>query len=122
MHYRCIWATEKLNLTVLTGLACGAGFGIGAGLQTIEVSDLAIELIRYPGELFIRALKLIVLPLVGREKIVSECFWCGNVVCVCACVVCVWVCVACVWCAWCGVCFENERISKKFNILKPQKL
>eukprot|EP01006_Ploeotia_vitrea_P001114 TRINITY_DN104231_c0_g1_i1.p1 TRINITY_DN104231_c0_g1~~TRINITY_DN104231_c0_g1_i1.p1 ORF type:complete len:497 (+),score=7.82 TRINITY_DN104231_c0_g1_i1:99-1589(+) len=52
---------------------CGAGLGVGIGLMCsdLEASERTLELVRYPGELFLRSLKLIVLPLIAATMVTS---------------------------------------------------
>ncbi|XP_065167492.1 excitatory amino acid transporter-like isoform X3 [Atheta coriaria] len=57
------WLSENL---LLLGTLCGVAVGaiIGFGLRPCKLSDDSITLISYPGELFMRLLKLIILPLI----------------------------------------------------------
>eukprot|EP00250_Pteridium_aquilinum_P018171 c23976_g2_i2 orf=504-1859(-) len=55
---------RKESLLWWTLLGVVVGIGLGGGLYNLNCSSLTIELIGYPGELMIRALEELVLPLV----------------------------------------------------------
>lgn len=55
---------KKEFLLWWTLLGVAVGIGLGGGLYNLNCSDLTIELIGYPGELMIRALEELVLPLI----------------------------------------------------------
>lgn len=55
---------RKETLLWWTLLGVAAGIGLGGGLYNLNCSSLTIELIGYPGELMIRALEELVLPLI----------------------------------------------------------
>ncbi|XP_049823798.1 excitatory amino acid transporter isoform X2 [Aethina tumida] len=57
------WITENL-LFIITLLGVIIGIAAGFGLRSLELSESSIILISYPGELFMRVLKLIILPLI----------------------------------------------------------
>ena len=57
------WLKENL-LLVLTFSGVVSGFALGLGLRSFELDDTTILLLAYPGELFMRLLKLMILPLV----------------------------------------------------------
>jgi len=57
------WLKENL-LLVLTFTGVLSGFFFGILLRTLELSPETILLIAYPGELFMRLLKLMILPLI----------------------------------------------------------
>lgn len=59
------WQRVKDSLALQTVIACLLGFAIGLAVQTAEPHEDVTEIIGYPGELFIRVLKLIVLPLIA---------------------------------------------------------
>ncbi|XP_024525560.1 excitatory amino acid transporter 4 isoform X1 [Selaginella moellendorffii] len=54
--------SDTLVWWTLLGVVCG--IGLGAALYRAHCSDLTIELIGYPGELYLRALQQLVLPLI----------------------------------------------------------
>ncbi|GAQ87191.1 dicarboxylic acid transport [Klebsormidium nitens] len=56
---------RKENLIFFTIAGVSGGIAIGAGLYTSKPSPRAIELIGYPGELFLNGLSELVLPLVA---------------------------------------------------------
>ena len=57
------WLKENL-LLFLTFAGVLSGFVLGTSLRTFELSSETILLIAYPGELFMRLLKLMILPLI----------------------------------------------------------
>ena len=57
------WLKENL-LLFLTFTGVISGFALGITLRTFDPSQEAILLIAYPGELFMRLLKLMILPLI----------------------------------------------------------
>ena len=57
------WLKENL-LLFLTFTGVLSGFVLGICLRTFDLSQEAILLIAYPGELFMRLLKLMILPLI----------------------------------------------------------
>merc|ERR1719499_1842066 len=57
------WLRENL-LLVLTFSGVIMGFGLGIGLRPFNLDDSTIDLLAYPGELFMRLLKLMILPLI----------------------------------------------------------
>jgi len=57
------WLKENL-LLVLTFSGVVGGFGLGLLLRPLDMSPHAILLLSYPGELFMRLLKLMILPLI----------------------------------------------------------
>lgn len=59
------------NLTPVTLLFALLGFGLGAGVQSASPSKDVIDIVNYPGELFIRALKMIVIPLIAFNMILA---------------------------------------------------
>ncbi|EFJ37026.1 hypothetical protein SELMODRAFT_403919 [Selaginella moellendorffii] len=54
--------SDTLVWWTLLGVVCG--IGLGAALYRAHCSDLTIKLIGYPGELYLRALQQLVLPLI----------------------------------------------------------
>ena len=64
----CFTSTKKWLRTnlllVLTFSSVVLGITLGLALRPLQPSHLAITLINYPGELFMRLLKLMILPLV----------------------------------------------------------
>ena len=64
----CLYKTKKWLgahlLLVLTFCSVVLGVILGVSLRVLEPSEEAITLINYPGELFMRLLKLMILPLV----------------------------------------------------------
>lgn len=48
------------------------GYFSGFALRTTQLSKEAIDLIQYPGEIFQRALQMMILPLVISSLIVGE--------------------------------------------------
>ena len=57
------WLVANL-LLVLTFASVVLGIALGLALRVLQPSEDAITLINYPGELFMRLLKLMILPLV----------------------------------------------------------
>jgi Na+/H+-dicarboxylate symporter len=57
------WLKENM-LLVLTFSGVVSGFVLGLGLRPLELEEDTIHLLSYPGELFMRLLKLMILPLV----------------------------------------------------------
>lgn len=62
-HIRRKWLRKEFLLW-WTLLGVSVGIGLGGGLYNLNCSSLTIELIGYPGELMIRALEELVLPLI----------------------------------------------------------
>lgn len=58
-----IWLKENL-LLVLTFSGVVSGFILGLSLRALDMDESTILLISYPGELFMRLLKLMILPLI----------------------------------------------------------
>jgi len=58
-----LWLKENL-LLLLTFSGVIGGFVLGLGLRPLELSPQTILLLSYPGELFMRLLKLMILPLI----------------------------------------------------------
>ena len=58
-----VWLKENL-LLFLTFTGVLSGFVLGLTLRTFDLSQETILLIAYPGELFMRLLKLMILPLI----------------------------------------------------------
>ena len=58
-----VWLKENL-LLFLTFIGVLSGFILGILLRSLELSPETILLIAYPGELFMRLLKLMILPLI----------------------------------------------------------
>ena len=69
----CLSKTKKWLgahlLLVLTFCSVVLGVILGVSLRVLEPSEEAITLINYPGELFMRLLKLMILPLVVASLI-----------------------------------------------------
>merc|ERR1712168_1194913 len=65
------WFKENL-LLVLTFLAVITGFILGITLREFQLSSESIRLVAYPGELFMRLLKLMILPLVIASLITGS--------------------------------------------------
>ena len=62
---RAIWKYSKANmLLLLTILSVIIGLFLGLVIRTGEPSELAQQIIAFPGEIFLRALKMIILPLI----------------------------------------------------------
>ena len=57
------WLRENL-LLFLTFSGVVSGFVLGLGLRHLELESETILLLAYPGELFMRLLKLMILPLI----------------------------------------------------------
>ena len=57
------WLASNI-LLLLTAGGVGAGLALGLSLRPLHLSPAMISLIAYPGELFMRLLKLMILPLV----------------------------------------------------------
>ena len=57
------WLVENL-LLVITFSGVSLGVIIGILLKTLDLDPLTISYIGYPGELFMRLLKLMILPLI----------------------------------------------------------
>ena len=57
------WLNENL-LLIFTFAGVLGGFLFGIGLRMMDLSEESILLIAYPGELFMRLLKLMILPLI----------------------------------------------------------
>jgi len=57
------WLKENI-LLVLTFSGVVSGFILGLSLRSLELDDAAIAMFAYPGELFMRLLKLMILPLI----------------------------------------------------------
>ena len=57
------WLASNI-LLLLTAGGVGAGLGLGLSLRPLHLSSTMVCLIAYPGELFMRLLKLMILPLV----------------------------------------------------------
>eukprot|EP00887_Chlorella_sp_A99_P001057 scaffold14.g1057.t1 len=62
---------EPLLAATMTGVV--AGIALGAALRPAELSEQAIELIGFPGEVMLRLLKLLVLPLVAASMVAGIC-------------------------------------------------
>jgi len=68
-----VWCWLKENLLlVLTFLAVITGFILGITLRELHLSSESIRLVAYPGELFMRLLKLMILPLVIASLITGS--------------------------------------------------
>merc|ERR1711936_574544 len=68
-----VWAWLKENLLLLlTFLGVISGFVLGLGLRNLSIPADTILLISYPGELFMRLLKLMILPLVIASLITGS--------------------------------------------------
>jgi len=65
------WLKENL-LLLLTFLGVISGFVLGLGLRNLSIPADTILLISYPGELFMRLLKLMILPLVIASLITGS--------------------------------------------------
>ena len=67
-RYRCnkkLWIYAKANmLLILTVVAVVLGVVLGLAIKPTNPSQLAQELISFPGEIFLRALKMLILPLI----------------------------------------------------------
>ena len=62
MFFERLWVTDKLLVGTMIGVVLGLGLGLA--LVPTEMSKWVNQLIGIPGDLFLRALKLLVLPLV----------------------------------------------------------
>merc|ERR1711936_1421413 len=68
-----VWSWFKENLLlVLTFLAVITGFILGLTLRELDLTSQSIRLVAYPGELFMRLLKLMILPLVIASLITGS--------------------------------------------------
>ncbi|XP_056636946.1 excitatory amino acid transporter 2-like [Diorhabda sublineata] len=65
------WISDNL-LLVLTLVGVLLGFIIGFCLRILELSDTTVILISYPGELYMRILKLVIMPLI-ISSLISGC-------------------------------------------------
>jgi len=65
------WLKENL-LLVLTFLGVILGFVLGLSLRQVEMGEESIRMVAYPGELFMRLLKLMILPLVIASLITGS--------------------------------------------------
>ncbi|XP_060585408.1 excitatory amino acid transporter 1-like [Ruditapes philippinarum] len=61
---KCYWWLKQNLLVILTLVACGVGFLIGLLVEPADPSPSAIMWIGMPGELYIRMLKMTIVPLV----------------------------------------------------------
>ena len=57
------WLASNI-LLLLTAGGVGAGLALGLSLRPLLLTSSTVSLIAYPGELFMRLLKLMILPLV----------------------------------------------------------
>ena len=57
------WLASNI-LLLLTAGGVGAGLGLGLALRPLHLAPALVSLLAYPGELFMRLLKLMILPLV----------------------------------------------------------
>ena len=63
--WRKVWFYTKANmLLILTVVAVLLGLFLGLVIKPANPSQLAQELISFPGEIFLRALKMLILPLI----------------------------------------------------------
>ena len=65
------WLVENL-LLVITFSGVSAGVIAGLALRPLDLDGLTISYIAYPGELFMRLLKLMILPLIIASLITGE--------------------------------------------------
>ncbi|CAH0555908.1 unnamed protein product [Brassicogethes aeneus] len=65
------WVSENL-LLIVTLLGVAIGIATGFGLRSLQLSESSIVMISYPGELFMRILKLIILPLIISSLIAGS--------------------------------------------------
>lgn len=66
-------ANNALLLATISGVV--AGIGVGFGLRSAAggaVSGVSLQIIAYPGELFMRALQLVILPLIMSSLLVGK--------------------------------------------------
>ena len=61
---RCRNKTQQHHYQPFTTPGVVGGFGLGIGLRPLNLDDSTIDLLAYPGELFMRLLKLMILPLI----------------------------------------------------------
>ena len=59
------------RITSLTMLGCVIGLAIGLAFAACNASEAAVKLVRFPGTLWVRALKLMVVPMIFTSMIVS---------------------------------------------------
>ena len=63
--WRKVWSHVKINmLLIFTVVAVFLGVVLGLAIKPANPSQLAQELIAFPGEIFLRALKMLILPLI----------------------------------------------------------
>ena len=65
------WLKENL-LLVITFSGVFFGVLIGILLKPLDLSDLTISYVAYPGELFMRLLKLMILPLIIASLVTGK--------------------------------------------------
>ena len=58
-------------LTTLTLTGCFIGIGVGVLCNHLVVSDDVVTILQFPGKLWVRALKLMVVPLIFSSMVVS---------------------------------------------------
>ena len=63
LNYLRSWLKENL-LLVITFSGVFLGVLIGIALKPLDLDNMSISYIAYPGELFMRLLKLMILPLI----------------------------------------------------------
>ncbi|GMS93601.1 hypothetical protein PENTCL1PPCAC_15776, partial [Pristionchus entomophagus] len=64
-------ALRENLLLVLTVTSVIAGISLGLALRSIDLSPIALQLINFPGEIFMQVLKMMVLPLIFTSIISS---------------------------------------------------
>lgn len=73
--YKNVWRRDKLMILIVIGVLCGFMIGILSNkkIQTLEVGDkqMTITLMGFPGELLMRMLKMLILPLIVSSLIVG---------------------------------------------------
>jgi len=73
--YKKIWRRDKLMILIIIGVLCGFLVGILSNkkIQTLGIEDkqTAITLMGFPGELLMRMLKMLILPLIVSSLIVG---------------------------------------------------
>jgi L-cystine uptake protein TcyP (sodium:dicarboxylate symporter family) len=65
-----IWRFCSQNLLLtLTILSVIIGLGVGAFLRHVEIGNELIQSVNFPGEIFLRILKMLILPLIFSSLI-----------------------------------------------------
>lgn len=70
MAYKCF---RDHGLLIATAMSVVVGGAVGVFCRQLNLSPETIQLIGFPGEIFMRMLKVLILPLIVASMITGEC-------------------------------------------------